>query len=775
FSSDNPIRIEEYSMTEMTNYKLTLVIIDFEGLELELSYDTSIFDDAGINRMVRHFENIIINIIENTVCSINQIDMLTEEERQQILIDFNNTKADYPKDKTIHQLFEEQVERTPDNIAVVYEDNSLTYKKLNEKANQLGRVLRDNGVGTDSIVGIMVERSLEMIIGIMGVLKAGGAYLPIDPEYPQDRIEYMLQDSGAAILLTQSRIKDKVEFEGQIIELEDEKLYQGNVNNIKSNKKPQNLAYVIYTSGSTGKPEGVMIEDCSVVNFITGMANNIEFTPEKTILAVTTISFDIFGLETLLPLIKGLRIVIADENSQKDVNKLSEMIYRQKVDIIQTTPSRMKLLADISNTKMFNSLKEILIGGESLTESLVQNLRNKTKAKIYNVYGPTETTIWSTVKNLSEGQIDIGKPIANTKVYLVDKYSNLVPVGVVGELCITGEGLARGYLNRPELTTEKFVDNPFESGTRMYKTGDLASWIPDGNIEFIGRIDHQVKIRGYRIEFGEIENRLLSHEVVKEALVLANNSNDGSKYLCAYISADRGMKVSELRECLSKDLPDYMIPSYFIQMEKLPLTPNGKVDRKALPEPNGSISTGTEYEAPRNSTEEKLVTIWREILGIEKIGINDNFFELGGHSLKATSLVAKIHKALSVEIPLRMIFNNPTIKGISEYVKDSEENIYSQIQPVEAKDYYEMSSAQKRIYALQQFELNSTSYNMPRALELEGELDIEWLKEVFNKLIQRHEALRTSFEVEEEALIQKVQKKVKFEIEEYKAEDKKIE
>ncbi len=772
-NGDNHIRIEEYSMTEMTNYKLTLTLTDFKGLELQFKYDSSIFDDTEINRMVKHFENIIINIMENEGCSIGQIDMLTKEERQQILVDFNNTKADYPKDKTIHQLFEEQVERTPYSIALMYEDRSLTYRELNEKANQLARVLRGKGVVSDRIVGIMIERSLEMIVGIIGILKAGCAYLPIDPEYPKDRIEYMLQDSETSILLTQSSIKDKVEFSGEIIELEDERLYKGNTSNIESNRKPQDTAYVIYTSGSTGKPKGVMIEDHSVVNFITGMTENIDFTSEKIILAVTSISFDIFGLETLLPLTKGLRIVIADESSQKDINKLSEIIHNQKVDIIQSTPSRMRLLSENSDNNIFYNLKEMIIGGELLPQSLLEKLRSNTKANIYNVYGPTETTIWSTVRKLSEGQIDIGKPIANTKVYIVDKHSNIVPVGVAGELCIAGEGLARGYLNRPELTAEKFVDNPFEQGTRMYRTGDLVRWLPDGNIEFLGRIDYQVKIRGYRIELGEIENKLLSYEAVKETVVIARDNNSGSKYLCAYVVGEKELTILELREHLSNSLPGYMIPSYFIQLEKLPLTPNGKVDRKALPEPDGNISTGTEYEAPRSSAEEKLVEIWREVLGVERIGINDNFFGLGGHSLKATSLASKIHKIMNVEVPLKEIFTNPTIKGISEYIKDSEENIYSSIEPAEEKEYYEMSSAQKRIYTLQQLEPNSTSYNMPGILELDGELDTERLKEAFNKLIQRHEALITSFEVLEEGLIQKVHSNVEFSIEEYKTEEDK--
>ncbi len=666
------IKISPYkSENKISKFDMTVIAEELgDNISIAIQYCTKLFNKATIQKMYKHLENIMRVITKNTDIKLSELEILTKKERQEILIDFNNTKADYPKDKTIHQLFEEQAERTPESIAVVYEGDNLTYKELNERANQLARVLRDKGVSADSIVAIMVEHSLEMMVGIMGILKAGGAYLPIDPEYPEDRIEYMLQDSGAVILLAQSRTKGKVEFIGQIIELEDEKLYQGNSSNIDSRKNPQNLAYIIYTSGSTGKPKGVMVEDRSVVNFITGMANNIEFASEKTILAVTSISFDIFGLETLLSLIKGLRIVIADKDSQKDINKLSEIIIREKIDIIQTTPSRMKLLTDIGNTKVFDNLKEILIGGEALPQSLLEKLRSKTKAKIYNVYGPTETTIWSTVKELNQGQINIGKPISNTDIYIVDKFSNLVPVGVAGELCIAGAGLARGYLNRPELTTEKFVDNPFELGTRMYRTGDLARWMADGNIEFLGRIDHQVKVRGYRIELGEIENKLLSHEAVKETVVIAIDDNSGNKAICAYVVGAKELTAAELRAYISKDLPDYMIPSYFIQLDKLPLTKNGKVDRKALPQPDGNIISRAEYEAPRNSMEEKLVEIWKEVLEVEKIGINDNFFELGGHSLKIISLVLRIIKELGINIYPQKIIQKPTIKGISEAIQE---------------------------------------------------------------------------------------------------------
>ncbi len=775
-NNDNPIKIEEYTMTEMTNYKLTLAIINFEGLELELSYDNSIFNDAEINRMLRHFENIIINIIENQVSSISQVDMLTEEERHQILIDFNNTKAYYPKDKTIHKLFEEQVSRTPESIAIVYEDRQLTYRELNERANQLARLLRDKGVGPDNIVGIMVDKSMEMAVGVLGILKAGGAYLPIDTDYKADRIKYFLEDSCCNILLCNNTDVKELKLDIDIIPLDDLKLLHNQENfNLENVNKPQDLAYIMYTSGSTGKPKGVLIEHRSVVRLVKN-TNYLDFSKCSRIIQTGALVFDASIFEIWGSLLNGLMLHLVNKEVILDAAKLKNELIKNKIDTIWLTSSLFSQLAS-EDASMFKGCKNLLVGGDLLSVKHINAVRKECIGiNIVNGYGPTENTTFSVCHIIDKNYIDnipIGKPINNSTAYIVDRSNKLCSIGLAGELCVAGDGLARGYLNRPDLTSEKFVQNPFETGTRMYRTGDLARWMPNGNIEFLGRIDHQVKIRGYRIEPGEIENKLLSNDAVKETIVIARDDNNGNKYLCAYVVGEKELIVSDLRAYLSKDMPDYMIPSYFIQLEKLPLTLNGKIDRKALPKTDGDIFTGTEYEAPRNSTEEKIVKIWREILGVEKIGINDNFFELGGHSLKATSLVARIHKVLDIEIPLREIFKASTVKGISEYIKSNEESIYSSIEPIEEKDYYEMSSAQKRMYTLQQLDINSTSYNMPGVIELDGDLDIEYLKEVFDRLIQRHEVLRTSFEVIEDGLVQRVHKKVEFGIEEYKVEEEK--
>ncbi|MGB7604816.1 MAG: amino acid adenylation domain-containing protein [Lutisporaceae bacterium] len=768
------IKIRPYkSENRISKFDMTMNEIELENsICISIQYCTKLFSKATIERMYKHLENIMQAITENIDTKLSEVAILTEEERQQILIDFNNTKADYPSDKTIHQLFEEQVERTPDNKAVVYEDKHLTYRELNERANQLARVLRARGVVPDSIVGMMVERSLEMIVGIIGILKAGGAYLPIDPKYPQDRIKYMLEDSGASPFLTQAWLYKDMVKAGEVIELDNEDTYQGEKDNLDIENRPDNLAYVIYTSGSTGKPKGVMIENSSVINLVYALKDKVyKDNVSFKVAMVSPYIFDASVKQIFPSLLLGHSLYIVPEATRYDGKKLIDYYIKNNIDISDGTPSHIRLITSSDNNNLNAiKIKKFIIGGEALSNEIIDGLLSKLMndaPDIVNVYGPTECCVDSTLsvitKKNAQDMITIGKPLNNYRIYIVDKHFKLCPVGVPGELCISGEGLARSYLNRPELTAEKFVANPFELSAeigfvqRMYRTGDLARWLPDGNIEFMGRIDHQVKIRGYRIELGEIESKLLSHEAVKEAIVTARDDDSGNKYLCAYIVGAEELMVSELREQLSKDLPNYMMPSYFIQLEKLPLTPNGKIDRKALPEPDGSISTGAEYEAPRNETEEILVNIWQKVLGVERIGINDSFFELGGHSLKATNLAAKIQKAFEVEIALGEIFKNPTIKEISNVILGRKNNKLKVIKPAEEREYYPVSSSQKRLYILNQIDDNNTSYNMPALMNVEGNIDIQKFEQTFNLLIRRHEALRTTFEFIDGCIVQKIQ------------------
>jgi len=782
-STNNGLNLNLYPLNyKISKFDMTLEAVETEdSIMLNLEYCNKLYKRETMKRFIGHFEMVATAITDDPDVPLHEINILSEKEKQQVLVEFNNTKADYPKDKTVHQLFEQKVAETPDNIAVIYEERTMTYKELDICSNQLARTLREKGVKPNNIVGIMVERSFEMIIGIMGILKAGGAYLPIDPEYPEDRIKYILEDSKTEILLTQEKYINKVEFAGEVLNLESKQSYVNEGAKLGNINSPRDLAYILYTSGSTGNPKGVMIEHESAVNTLTETERNFPVTKEDVYLLKTTYTFDVSVMEIFAWFVGKGKLAILKPGDEKDISEILNAIEKYKVTHINFVPSVLNLFLeglDEENVNKTRSLKYVVAGGEVITKELLNRFQKLIKtASLENIYGPTEATVYVTKYSLKNADKDIksipiGKPTSNIKAYIINKNNNLQPIGIQGELCFSGIGLGRGYLNRPELTAEKYIENPFVSGERMYKTGDLAKWLPDGNIEFLGRIDHQVKIRGFRIELGEIENQLLKYEGISEVIIVAKEDENGSNYLIGYICGEREYSLSELREHLAKELPEYMIPSYFVQLDNLPLTANGKVNRKALPEPAASVvSTGVEYKAPRNSTEEKLAAIWREILGVEKIGINDSFFELGGHSLKATSLVAKMHKVLNVEVPLKEIFIAPTIKGISEYIKGSKESIYSSIEPVVEKKYYEMSSAQKRIYTLQQLDLNSTSYNMPGVLDLEGDLDVERLREAFNNLIQRHEALRTSFEVTEEGLMQKVHKKVEFEIEEYKAEE----
>ena len=759
--SFEPYRMEN----NVAKFDMTLTAMeDKDKIAFSVEYCTRLFEKDTIQRFAVYYINVLKSVLENPKKRLADIDILTGEERNKLLYEFNDTGLEYPKDKTIHQLFEEQVERTPDNIAVIYGDNKLTYRQLNEKANRLARVLRAKGIGPDSIAGIMVKRSPKMLVGLMAILKAGGAYLPIDPEYPGDRINYMLEDSGAKILLTQNNLTAHMNTSAETIYIDDEKSFIGAPHNLEAAAKPDSLAYVIYTSGSTGKPKGVMIEHKAVNNFIKGMMERIGFAPDKTILALTTISFDIFVLETLLPLCAGLRILLADEDQQRDPAMLSKLLLENDVDMLQITPSRLQmLLRDDGDPACLEKLTEIMIGGEQLPEKLLEAVQRLTAASIYNMYGPTETTVWSSMKKLSEGEkITIGSPIANTCIYITDSNCKLQPIGVAGELCIGGAGLARGYLGRPELTAEKFMDNPFRPRTKMYKTGDLARWLPDGNIEFLGRADHQVKIRGFRIELGEIENRLLEYEAVKEAVAAAREDESGDKYLCAYIVGDGELAVKELREYLLRELPEYMIPSYFMQLEELPLTPNGKIDRKALPKPDGSMSARAEYEAPRNEVEQKLAEIWSGVLKTDRIGINDNFFELGGHSLRAVQVINMIYKQFNIKINMSELFTQPTIKNLGEFITNSRQRSCKNTDNLSEQECYQLSYAQKRLWIINQLEPQNTAYNMPGRFTINEAIGIETINKALRELIRRHESLRTCFKTSEGAPVQVICDEVDF-------------
>lgn len=656
-----------------SKYDLSVEALERDGgVACYLEYCTKLFKHETMEKLAVHFIKILEEVTGNPEIQISKIDILTEKDKKTLVIDFNDTKVEYEKDKVIQELFEERVKGT-NGVALAFKGKELSYKELNEKVNQLAWKLRNSGVKPNSIVGVMSRRSLEMMIGILAVMKAGGAYLPIDPEYPEARIKYMLEDSGAKILLTQEELEGKIGFRGEIQNIDSCQIQGGNSPDLPIINSPEDLLYVIYTSGSTGTPKGVMITHKSANNFIKGVTDIIDFPFQSTILALTTISFDIFFLETVLALVKGLKVVIADENQQYDPRQLNDLILNTGIDMLQITPSRLKILMSTANyAACLKNLKVIMVGGEQLPQILLDELKKATSAKIYNMYGPTETTIWSTIKDLTESdRVNIGKPIANTTVYILDGQNSLMNVGQQGELCIGGDGLAKGYLNTPGLTSEKFVQNPFKADEKMYRTGDIARWLPNGDIECLGRMDHQVKIRGFRIELGEIEARLLEYEAVNEAVVIARKDKDGNQCLCAYFTSDRELTVPELREPLAEKLADYMIPSYFIRINEIPLTSNGKIDRKALPEPDYNISTGTELVLPGNEIEQKLLEIWEEVLGRENFGIKDNFFEIGGNSILLISVYAQIEELYPGKVKVTDIFAYPTIFKLARFIKDS--------------------------------------------------------------------------------------------------------
>ncbi|MCB2311577.1 amino acid adenylation domain-containing protein [Clostridium tagluense] len=636
------------------------------NIECSIKYNSNLYKKDLINRIYEHLISIFNVVLNNPNILIRDIDIVSKNEKHKILNQFNSEYIDYPREKLLNELFEEQVENTPNNIALIYKNKRMSYKELNEKSNQLAKLLIEKGVKSDTIVGIITERSMEMIIGIMAILKAGGAYMPIDPMYPQSRMDYILKDSHTNIILTQEKFKKKLNFNGNNIIIDDISLYIGDVENIKNHAKSSNLAYIIYTSGTTGEPKSILTEHRNVISYITTFNNLFRLSYKDRTLQQTSFTFDGFVEETYSILTKGGTVVIPENDQIKDAEELRKLIVENEVTILSCSPLMLK---QFNNLEPMKSVHTFLSSSDILKRKYYSNIIKY--SNVFNMYGPSETTVcatWYKCNSNNGTNIPIGKPLKNYQIYILDSMQKLLPVGIEGELYISGEGVSRGYLNRKELTEEKFLDNPFLPEKKMYRTGDLGKWLSNGEIELVGRIDYQVKIRGFRVEIEEIENRLLNHDDIKECVVLAKECEDGNKYLSAYLSWKRELTVLQLREYLSKYLPDYMIPSLYIYVDQIPLTSNGKIDRRRLEQIKENVSLGSEYEEPRNDIEKKLVDIWRDTLKVEKIGINDNFFELGGHSLKAVLLTSKVFKELNVEISMVEIFKLPTIKIFAKYI-----------------------------------------------------------------------------------------------------------
>ena len=672
---------------EPAQFDLTMMMSETEsGLAAALQFNTDLFDAVNIERMLAHFHSLLREIVADPLKPVSAYSLLNEAERNQLLVDWNQTQADYPRELCIHDLFAEQVKRTPNAIALQFGDQTLTYKELDKCSTRVAKVLSSRGVKPGMLVGLFVHRSLDMVIGQLGVLKAGGAYLPLDPPFPAERLAFMLADSDASILLTQSALLNRLpESNAEVICIDDIEQMKSSTKKLPA-ASPTDLAYVIYTSGSTGKPKGVQIHHRAVVNFLRSMQESLKLNADDTLLAVTTLSFDIAVLELLLPLTVGARVLIADSETVADGALLAQALSDFDVTFMQATPASWHLLLE-SGWKGKPDLT-ILSGGEALTNDLAERLL-KRGAALWNLYGPTETTIWSTLYRVTSSEnrgisntVPIGRPIANTKIYILDANLQPVPVGVIGDLFIGGDGVSCGYLNRPELTAERFIPHPNPlpegEGTIIYKTGDLARYLPDGDIEFFGRSDQQVKVRGFRIETGEVEAALAGHPSVKQAVVTAWKAASSDASLVGYVVSANGEKEADfggLREYLRTKLPAYMVPSVFVTLESLPLTPNGKVNRNALPAPTQSrLDTRAKYVAPRTPLEIELVEICSQVLGLEEhlVGAHDNFFDLGGHSLLGTRLVFLLREKYGLDtaqLPLRTLFENPTVANLANAIE----------------------------------------------------------------------------------------------------------
>ncbi|MCP5046912.1 MAG: amino acid adenylation domain-containing protein, partial [bacterium] len=773
--------------TNTTKFDLTFYIDDEgEDIHIAIEYYTGIFRIETVQRMADHFKNIVKTVSRNPSQRLKDIRFISREEKHRVLYTFNDTEAEFPRDKTIHRLFEEQAEKSPDHLALEHEFRHLTYAQLNNKSHQLARYLQSKGAGPGSIIGISMPRSIELIVVVIAILKTGGAFLNLDSDYPEDRIDFMLKDSAADFSISdhwekEGENNDQLSMINYQLAMKTPALPASTSDPLPpppQTLNPDNPPHIIYTSGSTGTPKGVIGLHKGMVNRFNWMWNTYPFKPQEVCCQKTSMNFldcmwEIFG-----PLLKGLPLVIIPQDAIVDLPRFVYILRTRQVTRIVLVPSLLYRFFD-EGTRYYEQLPDLTFwvsSGEALRPDFPKVFKeSKTGSLLLNLYGSSEVsadvTYHNTTENVTPGKEDsllkspIGKPIHNTRVYILDETQSQVPIGIAGKIMVGGVGLAGGYLNQPELTAHRFVPDPFNEteGQWLFQTGDLGRFLPDGVIEYLGRKDQQVKIRGFRIEPGEIESQLLRHDRIKEAVVISRQDHSGENYLCAYyvpaegdyvpVPREDGPGAAALKEHLSNRLPDYMVPSFFVRLDKVPLIPSGKVDRKALPEPG--IEAGESYIAPRNSLETQLVEIWSGVLGIDAgvIGIDGNFFEMGGHSLRATIMVSRIHQILDVKVPLAWLFSTPTIRGLAAVIRKTEVDKYAAIEPGETKEYYPLSSAQKRLLVLHRMDPQSLSYNMPFVLPVGKDIREEKLEAALNRLIARHESLRTSFrEVEGETV-----------------------
>ncbi len=742
---------------------------DSEIIKIDYSWSEHAFSETFVKGFNAHLRN-VLNQFTNVAASIDDLDVLTEIDKNAVSKNFNLSGVDYPETESIVSLFKKASSKFPNQVAVSLGDQTLTYKQLDHKSDALAKKLVSLGIENETIVGVMAERSPSLIVGILAILKAGGAYLPVDPTHPQDRINFTLEDSGTSILITESHLKGLIQLPVNLVLLDDEQSYFESDDLLETVVDPNQLAYVIYTSGSTGKPKGALIEHRNVVRLLFNSKNLFDFNENDKWTLFHSYAFDFSVWEIFGAILNGGEVVIVSKDVAPNPTEFRKLIHDKQVTILNQTPAAFNNLIEAEREQDQHDLKirNVIFGGEALVPATLKDWKDfYPNTKLINMYGITETTVHVTYKEITQNEIDsnqsnIGLPIPTLDVHILDENLNHQPIGVAGEICVSGLGVSRGYLNRDELTAQKFVDDPFhKSGTTMYRSGDLGMYLPSGDVMYLGRIDRQVKIRGFRIELGEIENNLLKLEGIREVVVTDMTDKEENTFLAAYLISEKQVTPQELRDQLKGDLPDYMIPSFFVYVDEFPLTPNGKIDKKSLPKPKQGW-TSENYVAPQTEVEIALTELWKEVLVIEKPGIEDSFFSVGGHSMSAAMLSGKIQAQFGVQFSLRDIYTVPTIVLQAKLIESrkNDDQIIEQIEPVEEKEYYPLSSAQKRMFVIEQFGNISTTYNLPFFFQLPKHVENDKVVGALQKLVDRHESLRTSFHLIDGNPVQKVHQDV---------------
>ncbi|HYO72554.1 MAG TPA: amino acid adenylation domain-containing protein, partial [Archangium sp.] len=761
--------------TGLAKFDLNLFVRETEaGWESLWEYNTGLFDEATVARMAAHYVRLLEGAVARPEQEVSALPLLTEEERRRVLVEWNQTRTEYPRHASVHGLFEEQVACRPEAIAVEYEGQRLTYAELNVRANQVARTLRGLGVGAGTLVGLCAGRSLELVVATLGILKAGGAYVPLDPSYPPERLAFMLEDTAVTVVLAEPELASELPAGGAfVLELSREAFAHESGETLEAQVGPESLAYVMYSSGSTGRPKGVCIPHRGIVRLVRD-TNFVRFTEEDRVAQLSNTSFDASTLELWGALLNGGALMGVPREVALAPKTLATFLREQRVSAMFLTTSLFNQVA-AECPEAFLTVRQVLFGGEAADPRWVRTvLETGRSGTLVNGYGPTEVTTFTCCYVMTEpGQVGnpmpIGRPISNTVVYVLDERMQPVPVGVVGELYAGGDGLGLGYLNRPELTAERFVAHPFSEDprARLYKTGDRVRYLADGRLEYLGRRDAQVKVRGFRIELGEVEAALAKHPGVGEVAVVARDEGPSGKHLVAYVvptsatsplpsgegrgegATGPGFKPEELRTWLKQTLPEYMVPSAFVRLERLPLTPNGKLDREALPAPEAEGTEREAYVAPRTRMEQLVADIWAPLLKQPLVGARDDFFELGGHSLLAAQVATRLREALQRDFPILMLFEAPTVEDLAARLESlsggTEEAGIPPLVPVSREGELPLSFAQQRLWFIEQLEPGGFTYNVPYAVRLRGPLEVAALERSLGEIIRRHETLRTTF------------------------------